>query len=271
MTSEAYFRYPLRKIWEPGLNKLAEWLKRIGRGEGPRMGFGATVARAKGPKMGLLATLPSLEKDLVGRALEAGAQALILPSGLAADGEVLSSVIQSFSQCLWGLQLDDSQFPKPAPEFDFFVLSLSSALSSLKAEEPGRLLAIDQSCGDVQLRALDQLPLDGVVFPLAMPGENLRVEHLLTVRRLSLLLRKPLIAELGRSLGEEDLRLLRDAGLVGLLVRGDTIQWAETIKELSQAIEGLPVKGRERREVDVVLPFMPGGRAPQTGEEEEEP
>lgn len=235
------------------------------------MGFGAGAPKAKGPSMGLLAALPSLDKKTAGRALEAGAEALLVPRRLASDTEAIRALIQEFSQCLWGVQLNSGQAPEGDLGFDFTLLSTSSTLSALKGDEQGRLLAVDPSWEDVQLRVLEQLPVDGAVFSLPLTeGSRPAVEHLITVRRLSLLLRKPLLLELGRSLPVEDLEQLRDGGLGGLLVPAGAALWPDVIKELRQAIEALPPRGRPHRETDVVLPAMPGGRLPRPDDEEEE-
>ena len=253
------------------MNKLREWLKKIAGAEAPRMGFGAPASKAKGPSMGLLVALSSIDKKMAGLAVEAGAEALVVRAGLASDAEALRALIQDFRQCLWGVQLDGGQAPEGNLGFDFTILSTSSTLSALKGEEQGRLLAVDPSWDDVQLRVLEQLPVDGAVFSLRLKEETRpAVEHLITVRRLSLLLRKPLFLELGRSLPAEDLEQLRDGGLSGLLVPAGAAGWPDVIKELRQNIEALPPRGKPRRELDAILPSIPGGRPPKPDEEEED-
>ena len=96
------------------------------------------------------------------------------------------------------------------------------------------------------------------------------MHHLLALRRLSSLLRKPLVLELGRPLSAQDLELLRDGGLTGLLVSTSQARWPSTLKELKQAIEALPPRGRPKHEMDAVLPMVPGRQALRAEEEEEE-
>lgn len=272
LDTTAYFLYShTQEIGSTLLNKLREWLKRVAGFEAPRMGFGAAAPKAKGPTMGLLATVPSLDKKAIAAALEAGAEALVVPAAISGDTEALRSAIQESPPCLWGLQIQGGQAPDPEQGFDFFLLTPSSALSALKGEEQGRLLEVDPSWDDVQLRVLEQLPVDGLVFSLPIRGEEgLAVQHLLAVRRLSSLLRKPLVLELGRALSAQDLELLRDGGLTGLLVSTSQARWSSTLKELKQAIEALPPRGRPKREMDAVLPMVPGRQALKAVEEEEE-
>lgn len=235
------------------------------------MGFGAAALKGRGPGIGLLATVPSLDKNTVERGVESGAEVLVVPVGLAGNADEVRALIQEFRQCLWGLLLEGGQVPDGEAGFDFTILSASSTLSALKGEDKGRLLAVDPSWDDIQLRVLEQLPVDGAVFGLPLKGEaRPSVEHLITVRRLSLLLRKPLILELGRPLLGEDLGQLRDGGLVGLLVSAGTARWADVIKDLRQAIDSLPPRDRPQREVDVVLPAIRGGRLTRPDEEEED-
>ena len=253
------------------MNKLRDWLKRATGGEAPRMGFGAMAPKAKGPTLGLMACLPSLDEHVASGALEAGAEALLVPAGPAKDLEALRAAIQGSERCIWGLELNSRPTPDPDPKFDFYLILPSSGLSILKGEEPGRLLAIDPTWDDVKLRVLDQVGVDGLVFSLPTEGgAPLTVEHLLAVRRLSLVQRKPLILQLDRSLPAEDLETLRDGGLSAILVAANTLPWLDTIKDLKEAIAALPPRGRPRREVDVILPALQGRVAPTTEEEEEE-
>lgn len=252
------------------MNKLREWFKRMAGGEVRRMGFGPIVAKPKGPTVGLLAALPSLDKDVAAEAIEAGAEGLVVPAGLAADTERLRAMMQDSAECLWGLQLGEGQAPESGDGFDFLLLSASSYLSALEPGDKGKLLVVDPAWDDMQLRAVDQTPLDGVVFPLLPAGEERpRLEHLLSLRRVSMLMRKPLVIELRRTLPETEFSALRDGGLSAVLVPSDTQKWAETIKELRQAINALPAKVKTPRELDVILPAVPAGRPAETEEEEE--
>ncbi|MDO8692147.1 MAG: hypothetical protein Q7R39_19420 [Dehalococcoidia bacterium] len=252
------------------MNKLREWFERMAGVEVRRMGFGASTPGLKGPSVGLLATLPSLGKEVAAAALEAGAEGLVAPAGLAADAERLRAVMQDFPGCLWGLQLGDGQAPESEQGFDFLLLSPSTGLSSLAAEDRGRLLVVDPAWDDTQLRAVDQVPLEGVVFTLLPAGEEKpRLEHLLALRRLSMLMRKPLVVELRRPMSTKELEVLRDGGLSAILVPGDTQKWVEAIKEFRQTIDALPPQVKTPRKMAVMLPALPGGRARETEEEEE--
>ncbi len=254
------------------MNKLREWFRHMAGGEVRRMGFGSAAPKPKPPTVGLLAVLPSLSEDVASAALEAGADGLVVPAGLAADSERLRAVMQSSTNCLWGLQPAESQATESAEGFDFALLSVLSNLSSLNTEDSGRLLVVDPAWDDMQLRAVDQIPVDGVVFPLLPAGEERpRLEHLLALRRISMLMRKALVVELRRSVPAKELAALRDGGLSAILVPGDTQKWAEIIKEFRATIDALPAKAKAPRErgVDVVLPATPRGKPPETEEEEE--
>lgn len=236
------------------------------------MGFGAATAAAGKPKLGLLAVLPGIDKKLATQAITAGVDALIVPASLAGNTESVGTLLGDLAGALWGLELADGVVPEGDLGFDFVLVSGSSALVALKGEDKGRLLRIDPGWGDVQLRVLDQLSIDGAVFPLAVGwGEALRIEHFLAVRRLSLLMRKPLLVELNVPLASDELALLRDAGLAGILVTGEAAKRVETLEELKNAIEVLPPKGKPRREVEVTLPSMTAGSLEAEEEEEEEP
>ena len=255
------------------MNKLREWFRRMAGGEVRRMGFGSAAPKPKPPTVGLLAVLPSLSEDVASEALKAGADGLVVPAGLAADAERLRAVMQSTANCLWGLQLGEGKATESTDGFDFLLLSASSYLSTLDTEDMGRLIAVDPSWDDMQLRAVDQIPVEGVVFSLLPTGEDRpRLEHLLALRRISMLMRKALIVELRRSLPSKELAALRDGGLSAILVPGDTQKWVEIVKEFRKTIDTLPIKAKapREREVDVVLPTTPHGKPSETEQEEEE-
>ncbi|MDP2660574.1 MAG: hypothetical protein Q8R28_07585 [Dehalococcoidia bacterium] len=254
------------------MNKLREWFRRMAGVEARHIGFGASAPSLKGPSVGLLATLPSIGREVVAVALEAGAEGLVAPAGLASDADRLRAVMRDFPDCLWGLELGDGQAPESDQGFDFLLLSPSSGLSSLEAGDRGRLLVVDPAWDDTRLRAVDQVPLEGVVFTLLPAGEEKpRLEHLLALRRISMLMRKPLVVELRRPMSTKELEVLRDGGLSAIIVPGDTQKWVEAIKEFRQTIDALPAKAKTPREIAVMLPSLPGGRARETEEEEEEP
>lgn len=254
------------------MNKLREWFKRMASVDTRRIGFGAIAPKPKPPTVGLLATLPSLDWAMAREALEAGAEGLVIPSSLAAATDDVNAIIKECPRCLWGIELGDSS-PESLDGLDFMVLSLSSSISVLEPQEKGRLLLIDPAWDDMRLRAADGIAVDGVIFSLFPDSqEEPRLEHLLSLKRLSMLTRKPLIMLLQRPLPVKELAVLRNGGLSAVLVPGDAQNWMEMIKETRQAIIDLPSRTKPASEVDAVLPppLAPAVASPEREDEEEE-
>jgi hypothetical protein len=252
------------------LSRLLEKLKRISKGEPQGMGFAGMASKARGPGMVLLASLPSTEDHVVERAVAAGVDAMVLTASLAGDTSVLKGLVHRYEGQSWGLWLGGGELPPPDLGLDFLLFSDQEGIPALEQGERARLMVIDPAWGDSYLRAVERLPIDGVVFSVAPPRTTrLAVEHLLSLQRLALLVRKPLLAMMPCPLQPNEVQALREAGLAGLLVPQDLPGWAEALQDLRQTIDGLPPLGRAHR-VDVMLPYVTGSPQAASQEEEEE-
>ena len=107
----------------------------------------------------------------------------------------------------------------------------------LNDEALGKLLNVGHELDEEVGRAVQDLPIDGVLF--SPPGDllPLTVKKLIDIQMVRGLVDKPLVIEAPSSLGPADLEALRDAGIEGLVVQ---LSEGDAIGALRESIAALP-------------------------------
>jgi len=206
----------------------------------------------------------------------AGADAALLYiTELKTGTAVLRKASQVAPDIPWGGWLQDRVAGelKPLREAgcDFVVFPADAPLAMLENEEVGKILAVEATLGEGLLRALNTVPVDGVLIT-GKDSDSLTWQHLLLCQRCSDLLSKPLLVLLPSRVTGNELRALWEAGVDGVLLEVPATQLQERIRELRQKIDeqtfSLP---RRRQRVEPLLPRIGLAPAiPATEEEEEE-
>ena len=163
------------------MGKLIDKLERLQKSAAPRLGFGPAVA-AKQPSMALIAVLSSLNAQHAAAAVQAGADALVVRSGgNGADGSLPKALgVAETIPC--GVVLADGA--QGAPSCDFAVARMSDPLGTLlEADKVDKLVRLDGDIADPLLRALESLPIEGVV--LSEPAAPLTFQELARYYRVT--------------------------------------------------------------------------------------
>lgn len=149
---------------------------------------------------------------------------------------------------------------------DYVVLSLDAPATALLGEEIGYVLALEGEVPDTMLRSLDGLPFDALLITMEAGPPTLRRQ--LEIRRLAGLSRLPLFLRMANEPTAEELKSLRDSGVIAVVVDGDQQESWAALPNLRQAIDGLPPRRRRRQErLEAMLPLK---QSPGLAEEEEE-
>jgi len=229
------------------------------------MGFAAGAARKPVATMLCLLCLAAEE---VARAVEAaalGADGVILEG---VSGDRLKEIPSAAISLPLGVRPVDANAARLAAQSnagaDFLVLDTGSVSAEVLAEERiGLVLGPGPDLPDTTLRLLGDLPLDALLMPA--PPAPLTLERLLELRRYSALTRLPILLEAAGETTVPQLRVLRDAGVVGLVLDAAAADRLPTLKE---AILSLPPRGRRRVERPEAL--LPAQVLVAATEEEEE-
>lgn len=224
--------------------------------------------------MVLVADLGGRIEERALQASQRGADALLVPAELLGNEGGAPAFIRDRQELPWGIWFNKVTLePSTVKEmgFDFAVLPLQGTTSSfLQQDGLGCIVNIEPSLPDSLLRTLDQLPLDAIMFSYHHGEEELTVEHLMAYQRIGNFVRKPLIIGVSSGVSKDNLALLREVGVEGLLIGGDIDILEEKLSAFRQAIDTLPPSKGVREKRDVVLPILQSVKSPPVEEEEEE-
>lgn len=240
------------------MSKLTEKLRKVGQSESSSIGFGFHSTRTKSLSLLVVAELSPEDTQAAQEALLAGADALLFRAGAAGDITQLLSVAGDVPV---GVTLGDGESDLPTGIDFLLAASLTTPASVLHLDGPGKLLVLDAEWSDATLRAVEGLPVDGVLVRLSGP---FTIETWLRCLRFGALARKTLLVALDNPEDRDALRSLRDAGVSAVVVPVGAIAGVKGLIESLPA----PKRYRDRNRRDALVPSLP--RAASQSEDEEE-
>lgn len=250
-------------------------LKQASQAMPPPMGFRAAQTVSK-PRMLLVASLPQASVDNLAD-LVAGADAGLLPMAKLGSGiKTLEETVQAVPDIPWGAWLDSinqqgiKQVEKAGGDFLLFPAAKMS-LAILGIEKVGKILAVEASLDEGLLKAINELPADAVfVTSHQKGGYCLTWHHLMIFKRLADLLIKPLLVPVPSNVATNELQVLWEAGVDGVVVEATPGQ-PGGFKKLRQMIDSLTLPSkRKRMKARALLPQIREEASPIIEEEEEE-
>ena len=226
------------------MSKLIDRLEKLGEPAATPMGFGAASRSNEGPLSLLLigaTTLTELKKSpkLLDTKVDAVAVSVDLSEEGLADGLVGTDKDRDR---LWGVRVnavsEDQAQQLKETGCDFLIFDAEDTDAAvLNDEELGKLLNVGHELDEEVGRAIQDLPIDGVLFSPQGDLLPLTVKKLIELKKVSGLVDKPLVIEAPSSLGQADLEALRDAGIGGLVVQ---LSEGDAIGALRESIAALP-------------------------------
>ncbi|MDO8614843.1 MAG: hypothetical protein Q7T33_03780 [Dehalococcoidia bacterium] len=250
------------------MSKLADRIRRASRPQPAPLGFAAAAARKAAPTMLSLVRLSADEAGKAGEAAARGADAVIIE---AIDPRKLKEQAAKANSAALGVRPHKAVRQAVASlreaGADFAVVDTESALAeSLLEESMGYVLALPANAEDTTLRLLGDLGLDALL--VQAPAEPVTVERLLELRRIAVLSRTPLLAEIPADADASLLQVLRDSGVAGVVIEGSALGKLEALRE---RIAALPPRGRKRQEhTDAVVPAQAAQAAYDEDEDDED-
>jgi hypothetical protein len=249
------------------MSKFIEKLKNHTQLSPAPIGFGKAPVQEK-PRILLVAGLTLANIDNLAEYINGADAALLKADSLSSIDENLPKLSQSAPDVVWGGRLTNAHWDKAENtkiKADFLVFSPEMPLFDLPTGL-GRILEIDVNITDTQLRAIDELPVEAVLFS-AKP-EILNWQYLIMLQRLDNLLVKPLLAVVPSGVTSTELQTLWGVGVDGVVIELEAGQ-VNRLKELRQEVEkaSFPLP-RKSKKAEVRLPFI--SQAPPADAEEEE-
>ncbi len=257
------------------MSRLLETIKKQPEKPVLQMGFRKTLPENKRPSILLIARTAVDEAGTPVKNI-AGADAVLLDfSSFKLTPKNLPKIVKPLGETPWGLYTEYSKDTAAVTDnsgCDFIVFSPASPVAAAPGnDKTGKIIQVESTLDDGLLLALNDLPVDAVLAADSF-GESdpLTYHHLMLLKYLAVLVKKPLIVPVPATISKEELQALRDAGIAAVLVTID-ISKAENLKELHEIAAGLPPRATGKQDKPgVFLPRSGGAQMEPLPDEEEE-
>jgi hypothetical protein len=233
------------------MSKLADRIRGAGRVEPAPLGFAAAAARPPRPTMLCLLRLSANEANKIGEAAAKDADAVVIDE--AAPGKLKDQIVKA-GELPVGVRIAAASRQDVAScrqaGVDFVVLQPDSMAEALLEDNIGVVIALTTVLDDTDLRQLGEIGLAALIVPA--PQAPLTVERLLALRRIASLAHAPLLTDVSADIEPSQLRLLRESGVVGIIIGAQSLGKLSSLRE---RVASLPPRGRKRDErADALLP-----------------
>ena len=228
------------------MSKFIDRLEEIIEGAPARMGFGPARAE-KTPGLALIVQVSSSHKAGAATATGVSPDGIIISglSGPAQAGELKDAL----SDTIWGIRTDSlsaddaKAYEKEGSGVLAFQLK-GTSMGAVSSEDSAKVLCIEVDTDIEDLRDINALPVDAVIFPLSGASSSWTLDDLAKVARISGRLGKYLLAEITEPPTAEDLKVLRTAGINGLVL--DVSAGKEALDSLKKSLMEMPKPGSEK-------------------------
>ena len=228
------------------MSKFIDRLDEIIEGAPARMGFGPARA-AKTPGLALIVQVSSSHQAGAATATGVSPDGIII-SGLNGPSQI-GELKDTLSNAIWGVRTeslssgDAKAYLEHGCGFMAFQLK-GTSIGAVASEDSATVLVIDPAADVEHLRDIDSLPVDAVLFPLAGASSSWTLDDLAKVARIRGRLGKYLLAEITEPPDADDLKVLRTAGINGLVL--DVSAGKDALESLKKSLMNMPKPGPER-------------------------
>jgi hypothetical protein len=201
---------------------------------------------------------------------------LLRISKIGSSASTLKKTIPTTPDIPWGVWLEETaqEELKKAMKSgcDFIVLPAGATLVMPPDDNVGIIIQIDTSVAEGPLRTLNELPVDAVLVTLqAEKGNHLTWHQLMLLQRFGDIVAKPLLVSIPPGTGTDELQLLWEAGVDGLVIDAIAEQPPGEATRLRQMIDNLkPPTPRKQQKMDALLPHTDTDAETMTETEEED-
>lgn len=244
-------------------------------GDAPRpIGFGVSRGTIEKPRILLVA---SVAQSSAGKMAGSSDAVLLRASESKSSSRTVKGAVKALAEVPCGLYLSATGGGevKDSGEtgIDFVVFSVDTSLSVLKKEDKiGKIIELPLTMEAVMVRSVNDLPVGAVLVSGEEGKDNpLTCQTLMRFQLYASLLEKPLLVTVPPNISTDELEMLWETGVIGVVVEAGSVSDIEKVAALKQAIEKMTFPPRRRRrKMDVSLPSVGGNGVSGEGEEEEE-
>ncbi len=249
------------------MSNLQKKIGQLGKPGRPSMGF-TPVARDK-PRAILLGVFVA-DAAAAAKAIEGSADVAII-KGKSAE-EALAGLADVSKGKSIGVQLGSLTAAEATKlkdaGCDFVISPLESTESAAVDEEAmGHIVVVEESLDDTTLRALGPMNFDALLTEIDTKG--LSLGNQLKIVRMTTLASTALIVPVAATASVDELRVLRDSGVVVVIAPEKT--GADKLKALGETLKAVPPPRKARREgADIALvPSMGAGKSEEEDDDDD--
>ncbi len=258
------------------MSRLIGILLKTGQTAPQPMGFRTARQAESVPKILLIACLDPEAITDSSDYLDGASAVLLHPFKSRPTAKTIKDMAAKLPDKPWGVYLDNGDDKTANALIDAgcdFLIIPSAGLVSIAPDNDtvGKILQVESSLKDTLLRTLNDLPIDAVfTADVYTSGDSITWDHIISVKRMTSLLNKPLLVPLSVKATESELKALCDAGVEGAVVEVEAGK-PEGIKELRGLIDKLPPpSARKHGKSEAILPRISGEAKAEPPDEEEE-
>ena len=256
------------------MSKFLDSLEKISVSAPAPLGFGVRREQ-RPPGMALIVQISSDHASGCAGISDLSPEAVLL-SGID-DLAALKKIAPGLSSIPWGLSpgtiTEDSVNGFKETGCDMLAFGLADTpVSAINSDEMARVLCLDPSADERQLRAINPLPVDVVLIDVTSQSGTWTLGDLTNITAISSRVNKYILVSISEPPGAKDLKVLRDAGVHGLVVDAGSVSM-DSLSKLKSDLQEMPrpQPGRKGRTA-AVLPssVFAVDRAPAPEEPDED-
>ena len=256
------------------MSKFLDSLEKISINAPLPLGFGVRREQ-RPPGMALIVQISS-DHDSVCEGVSDLSPEAVLLSGID-DLAALKKIAPGLPSIPWGISpvtvTEDSVNGFKEAGCDMLAFGLADTPgSAINSDEMARVLCLDPSADERQLRAINPLPVDVVLIDVTSQSGTWTLGDLTNITAISSRVNKYILVSISEPPGAKDLKVLRDAGVHGLVVDAGSVSM-DSLSKLKSDLQEMPrpQPGRKGRTA-AVLPssVFAVDRAPAPEEPDED-
>ena len=256
------------------MSKFLDSLEKISVSAPAPLGFGVRREQ-RPPGMALIVQISSDHASGCAGISDLSPEAVLL-SGID-DLAALKKIAPGLPSIPWGISpitvTEDSVNGFKEAGCDMMGFGLADTpVSAINSDEMARVLCLDPSADERQLRAINPLPVDVVLIDVTSQSGTWTLGDLTNITAISSRVNKYILVSISEPPGAKDLKVLRDAGVHGLVVDAGSVSM-DSLSKMKSDLQEMPrpQPGRKGRTA-AVLPssVFAVDRAPAPEEPDED-
>ena len=237
------------------MSEFLDSLEKISINAPAPLGFGVRREQ-RPPGMALVVQISSDHASGCEAISDLSPQAVLL-SGIE-DMPGLNKIAPALPSIPWGISAgtvtEESVNGYKEAGCDMLAFGLADTpVSAINSDEIARVLCLDPSTDERELRAINPLPVDVVLIDVTSQSGTWTLGDLTNITAISSRVNKYILVSISQPPGAKDLEVLRDAGVHGLVVDAGSVS-TENLSKLKSDLQDMPrpQPGRKSRNAAVL-------------------